>query len=139
MKRFAALTVVSFALVGIVAVAAPRSEETSGPGETWEESKTGYADKINAQLEEWEGQLDEFRRQERQYDSISSYMVMDDLELLMKDVRGDLLRLTDSQAQKGDPRWEALRSGIEMKMAELRNNVTQVSRPDVGRTALNKE
>ena len=133
MKRFAALAVVSFALVGIVAIANRVRRKRPAQGETWEESKTGYAEKVHGQLEEWEGQLDEFRQRQRQFDSIDNYMVMDDLELLMKDVRGDLSKLlakpTDNQSPKGELKWNTLRSGIEGKMSRLKRTLHRSRSP----------
>jgi hypothetical protein len=129
----ATLAVLTCALVGVVAVARSRSTSEEGParGEA-DENRSVYSDQVHAQLEEWESQLESFRREEREFESIENYMLADDLELLMKDVRGDLAKLQTSRTDT----WEKIRNEIESKLSDLRRSVTQIFAP-IGATARN--
>jgi len=113
---------VSFSLYSLVAMANQSAEAASLEGD---DGQPEYLRQVEVQLERLEGYLDKLRQDGVAYESIENFMTVDDVELLLKDVRGDLSRL---QEIRDTARIQAAESAIGRKLTDIQQTLTAVDK-----------
>jgi len=125
-KHLGLILMVSVSLYSVVALASHASVNEVNGNNPPDEARSDYLKRLDAQLNTLEKYVDELKNEGSAYESVTNYMTIDDAELLIKDMRGDVIKLQSG----GTPPGLETTAALDNRLLDIRNTLSQVQKAD---------